>query len=416
MARKLLKIWLRYLAAKVLKKYCPRIVAITGSTGKTSTKEAILAVLRGADAASRIVGTRGNLNTEFGVTATIIDPRFIGTDVQGKIKLAWRDVWQLTWRAGQLLFRKLPYPKILVLELAADHPGDIKYFMNFIRPEVGVLTNIGDVHLEFYGSKSELVEEKSLVISHIKPRGLAVLNKDDDFSKLISRKTSARKVFVSTEVAADLWASDLGFGSAGVHFNAMSGQQIRGHIDLPVYGYQFIYAALMALAVGDHFHVAWEAMVKRLGKLTLPSSRFEVIKLGNLVVIDDTYNANPTSMIAALKSLARLGVNRRKIAVLGDMRELGSAHAKGHQSVGEYAAKVVDELWIVGEGGALIRQAALLAGLSPNRIREFFVSAIPLILQDNSIVLVKGSRAVGMGRIVELMKQYYHERHHQNHY
>jgi len=403
MARKFLKIWLCYLAKKILIKYYPRIVAITGSTGKTSTKEAILTVLRSQADDKQIVGTVGNLNTELGVAASIINPGFVGTTVKGKVKLSIKDVWRLTQQALKILLIKMPYPKILVLELAADRPGDIRYFMSFIRPEVGILTNIGDVHLEFFGSKAELVEEKGLIMKHILPKGIAILNQDDDFSKLISRKTNSKKIFISAEKQADWWASDIGFGSSGIHFNAIAGNKIT-QIDLPVFGYQFVYAALIALAVGEYLHIPREVMAKRLNQYILPKGRFEVIKIGETIVIDDTYNANPTSMLAALKSLARLGVNRRKIAILGDMRELGSAYTKSHQNVGEYAAKVLDQLWVVGEGGALIKEAALKAGLPQGQARDFNPDAINIILQDNSIVLVKGSRAVKMDKIIELFK------------
>jgi len=412
MARKLLKIWLKYLAAKILQKYKPRIVAITGSTGKTSTKEAILTVLRSGND-PRVAGTKGNLNTEFGVTANIIDPEFVGTDAGVKVRLTFKDVWRLTWCTYRLLVKHLPYPKILVLELAADRPGDIKYFMDFMQPEVGLITNIGDVHLEFFGSKSELVEEKSLVIAHVQPKGLAILNQDDDFSKLISRKTTAKKVFISAESPADWYASDIGFGGQGIHFVAIAGKRTV-QIDLPVFGYQFVYAALLALAVGDHFRLSPEVMAKRLSSYKAPPRRFEIIKLGTAIVIDDTYNANPTSVLAALRSLARVGVNRRKIAILGDMLELGSAHERGHRSVGEYAAKVVDQLWVVGEGGALIKEYAIKGGLPLGQARDFKEDAISTILQDNSVVLVKGSQSVGMDKIVELMKKYFHERSHQD--
>ncbi|MFH0912504.1 MAG: Mur ligase family protein [Patescibacteria group bacterium] len=408
MARRFLKTWFRYWAAKILAKYHPRIVAITGSTGKTSTKEAILVVLRGQKEDSHIAATRGNLNTEFGVTATIIDPDFVGTEIDGRVKITWQDVGRLTWLAIQKLVRKCSYPQIFILELAADRPGDISYFMKFIVPEVGVLTNIGDVHLEFFGSKSELVEEKSLVIANVKRKGLAILNKDDDFSKLISRKTSAKKVFISAEGEGDVWASDIGFGSGGIHFSARADNHVT-QIDLPVYGYQFVYAALTALTVGHYFGVPWDTMAKRLSRYTLPKSRFEVIRLAGIIVIDDTYNANPTSVTAALRSLARLGANRRKVAILGEMRELGSAHDKGHRSVGEYAAKTVDQLWVVGKGGALIKEAAVQAGLPPGQARDFSPDAISTILQDNSIVLVKGSRALRMDKIVDLFKDHLNE-------
>ncbi|HAR54782.1 TPA: hypothetical protein DCR79_00610 [Patescibacteria group bacterium] len=409
MIRQLLKNWLRFLARQVLKKYRPRIVAITGSTGKTSTKEAILAVLKKLPNDDRVAGTQGNLNTEFGVTATIIQPGFVGTASGRDVKLTLKNVLQLTWYTVKSIFIQLPYPKILVLELAADRPHDIQYFMSFITPEVSVLTNIGDVHLEFFGSKAELIEEKSLIVSHVHPRGIAILNKEDEFSKLISRKTNAKKVLISAEDKTDFYARDIAFGGAGVHFNLVSGNQIV-QVDLPVFGYQFIYAALFAIAVGDYFGVTKHVAAQRLKSLTLPKSRFEIIRLGGVILVDDTYNANPTSMVAALRSLARLGVNRKKIAILGDMRELGSAHQKGHQTVGECVAKVVDQLWVVGEGGQLIKTAALNAGLAQEKAREFSPDAILSILQDNGIVLIKGSKAVKMDKIVELIKAKFYER------
>lgn len=409
MTRKILKNWLRLLASRVLKKYHPRIVAITGSTGKTSTKEAILIVLKKSSEDVRVVGTQGNLNTEFGVTATIIQPGFTGTESGRDVKLTVKDLWRLTLYAIKSLLVEVNYPKVLVLELAADRPGDIKYFMSFIKPEISVLTNIGDVHLEFFGSKSELVEEKSLIVSNVMSNGAIILNKEDDFSKLISRKTTAKKILVSAESEADVYARDIAFGGKGMHFTLINHNQVV-QVDLPVFGYQFIYSALFAIAVGDCFGIAKNVAAQRLKGLVLPKSRFEIIKLGTMVIVDDTYNANPTSTVAALKSLARIGVNRKKIAILGDMRELGSAHQKGHQTVGECAARVVDQLYVVGEGGQLIKTAAIESGLPTDQANDFSESVISAILQDNGVVLVKGSKSVKMDKIVELIKDKFYER------
>lgn len=409
MTRKILKNWLRLLASRILKKYHPRIVAITGSTGKTSTKEAILVVLKKSSEDNRVIGTQGNLNTEFGVTATIIRPGFTGTESGRDVKLTIKDLWRLTLYAIKSLLVKVNYPRVLVLELAADRPNDIKYFMSFIAPEVSVLTNIGDVHLEFFGSKSELVEEKSLIVAKVKPKGLVVLNKEDDFSKLISHKTTAKKILVSTESEANIYAQDIAFGGKGMHFTLINNNQVV-QVDLPVFGYQFIYSALFAIAVADYFGIAKNVAAQRLKGLILPKSRFEIIKLGDTVVVDDTYNANPTSTVAALKSLARIGVNRKKIAILGDMRELGSAHQKGHQTVGECAARVVDRLYVVGEGGRLIKAAAIESGLPVDRANDFSLDDISAILQDNGVVLVKGSKSVKMDKIVELIKDKFYER------
>lgn len=416
--KKLLKNWLknylRWLATKILKKYQPRIIAITGSTGKTTTKEAIFLVLSKASSlrGKWVARTAGNLNTEFGIPASIIDPNFLGTPVGDKVRLSWRDVFNLTKQANKLITKSEPYPDILVLELGADKPGDIAHFMTFIHPEVGILTNIGDVHLEFFGTKAGLVEEKRKLILEILPTGLAVLNKDDEFTNLIVRNLAMKVVMVSTKVDADYRATNIGLSSSGIRFDAMHLGELLP-IVMPVYGKQFAYTALMALAVADYFGVPLGEAGQTLAQLKFSAGRFEKVDLHNLTLIDDTYNANPTSMISALESLTSLGMARRKVAILGDMRELGTAYEKGHRDVGAVVAKTVDFLISIGSGGELIRQSAVQSGLFASKTVGFgeindkiqIRSAILPYLRDNDIVLVKGSRAVHLDKIAEVIKE-----------
>ncbi len=410
MLRKFLKNWLRILASKILIKYRPRIVAITGSTGKTTTKDAVFEVLKKVDEQSRglVAKTQGNLNTEFGVTASIIDPSFTGTNLEGKTRLSIKDTVNLTIKASRLLLGNLFYPQILVLELAADRPGDIQYFMEFITPEIGILTNIGDVHLEFFPTKADLVNEKKSLIANISIDGLAILNADDEFSNLVSKSTTAKKVFIGIERKADYTAHDIGLSHSGIHFTVShDNKSIKAM--MPVYGQQFVYAALTAFAVADYFGISIDEISKKLNNFKSAPGRFERINLNQLILIDDTYNANPTSMLAALKSLARLDAQRRKVAILGDMRELGSAYQESHQRVGQAAANSVDLLMIIGEGGELIKQSAIEAGFPAEQAISLDISSardvISTHLRDNDTVLVKGSRAVGMDKIVDLIKQ-----------
>lgn len=409
-----LKNYLRILAAAVLKKYQPRIIAITGSTGKTTTKEAIFTAIAGSDnwRNKLIAKTTGNLNTEFGIPASIIDPSFVGTPVGDKMRLSTNDVWKLTGRAFKLLFTKADYPELWILELGADKPGDITHFMSFIQPEVGILTNIGDVHLEFFGSKANLVEEKRKLITGIKPGGLAILNKDDEFTNLIARNLPAKVIFISAKTEADFRATDIALSGSGIRFYLAHADKSLP-VAMPVYGRQFVYAGLSALAVADYLGVPLAAAVHSLSKLKLPSARFEKIELGKLTLIDDTYNANPTSMAGALESLASLGLGKRKVAILGDMRELGSAYEKGHQEVGRIVAKTADFLISIGAGGELIRQTAILSGMPASHTVGFAEAAdqsqeiLLNYLRDNDIVLVKGSRAVHLDKIANLIKEKY---------
>jgi len=407
MLKQVLKIWLWWLAARVLAKYQPRIVAITGSTGKTSTKDAIFLALfhNLRDRGVEVACTLGNLNTEFGVAATIIDPTFMGTAVGDKTKLTIKDVGRLTKSAINKLFKRLAYPQILVLELAADRPGDIAYFMKWFNPEIGVLTNIGDVHLEFFGSKSDLAGEKGRLIAGVKPNGLAILNRDDELTNVIAQKTTARKIFVGLSGGADAVATNIALSGSGLHFD-LNYRGKTAQINMPVYGEQFVYSALVAVVVAEYFGVEPADTAQALTSYHSAAGRFERFELKNLTLIDDTYNANPTSMMAALQSLSRLAGGKRKVAVLGDMRELGAAHDKGHREVGETAAKTLDLLITVGEGGGLIGAAAIAAGLPAIQVVSIGGRDEVLAhLRDNDMVLVKGSRAVHLDEIASLIKE-----------
>lgn len=409
-----LKNYLKWLASKILHKYKPRIVAITGSTGKTTTKEAIFLVLsRASNLQGKFIAkTAGNLNTEFGIPASIIDPNFLGTPVGDKVRLNLRDVFKLTGQALKLMAQSEKYPEILILELGADKPGDIAHFMTFIHPEVGILTNIGDVHLEFFDTKASLVGEKRKLVTGTLTSGLVILNKDDEFSNLIICNLSTKTVTVSTKVDANYRATNIGLSSSGIRLDVMHNGELLP-ITMPVYGKQFAYTALFALAVADYFEVPFNEAGQILAQLKLSAGRFEKIDFNNLTLIDDTYNANPTSMISALESLASLGIARRKVAILGDMRELGSAYEKGHRDVGLVAAKTVDFLISVGSGGELIRQHAIKSGLVASKTVGFgeisdktqIRSAILPYLRDNDLVLIKGSRAVHLDKIVEVVKE-----------
>lgn len=411
MLNKILKIWLRFWATRVLHKYNPRIVAITGSTGKTTTKDAIYAILQNKndDGKELVAKTQGNLNTEFGVPINIIDPNFVGSakDKYDKIFLTIKDVWQISLRAIKLVLFSQFYPKILILELGLEKPGDITYFMKFIVPEVGILTNIGDVHLKYFNSKADLVKEKQNLIFKVKPSGLAILNKDDQFSNMMTKNVLAKKVFISKMTDADYKASDIGVSNSGLHF-LVSAPNGFVKISLPVYGQHFVYVVLTALAVGDYFGMSYQEIANKLVNFKTEKARFERFDFNSFTLIDDTYNANPDSVKSALISLAKLGGQRRKVAILGDMKELGTAYQKGHQQVGILAAKTLDLLLVIGEGGKLIKDTAVNSGLDANKAIELDIKKVKDVifdyLRDNDIVLVKGSRVMEMDKIVDIIK------------
>jgi UDP-N-acetylmuramoyl-tripeptide--D-alanyl-D-alanine ligase len=350
-----------------------KVIGITGSVGKSTTKEVIAEVL---EQRFRTLKSPGNMNNEIGLPLTIL-------------------------RIG-------PGYQRVVLEMGFYVPGEIAFLCDIALPEIGVVTNIGTVHAERAGSQEDIFQGKSELVRSLPANGVAILNKDDPWVCKMADLTIARVFFYGLDPSSDLWADELeGLGLEGIRFRIHYQKEIL-HVHVPMIGQHSVHTALRAAAVGLANGLTWQEILDGLNQghnqLRLMAVRTEI----GALLLDDTYNASPESMLAALNLLAELGGH--KVAVLGDMLELGPYEKQGHEMIGVRAAEVADILVTVGMRGHMIATAARKAGLEARKIAEFenqdeATIHLRKFLTKEDVVLVKGSHGIRMDRIVAALEE-----------
>lgn len=412
MLKKAIQNILRSLATKVIRRHRPRIIAITGSVGKTSTKEAIFTVV------SEKLHVRRNIknyNNELGVPLTVLGEESGGSNPLRWLGIIWRG-WRLSMKPSK------SYPSVLVLEMGADHPGDISYLVKIAPPTIGVITSVGPVHLEYFHKIEKVAHEKSEIIRSLPASGYAVLNADDDLIVPMRELTGAKVITYGFGESADVRAHDVNMDIESGDTGTM---QIKGlrfkvtyrgsvfPVQLPgAVGRHQVYPVLAAMAVGSVLGYNAVEMTQRLERYRSPAGRMKIIPgIKQTTLIDDSYNSSPAAAKAALNTLRDLPVTGKKYAVLGDMAELGHYTEPGHREVGDRVVSCVDYLVTVGERARIISAAAMTAGFSHDQIYNFddALSAGQFLqdrIQPGDALLVKGSQVVRMERIVkELMAQ-----------
>jgi UDP-N-acetylmuramyl pentapeptide synthase len=352
--RKLIQYALRLFSIAILKKYRPKVVSITGSVGKSSAKEAVFLVLD-CTYPGKVRANERNLNTEIGVPITIIG---------GKEAKNSNILWLLNFlkAVSIILIKDKNYPEILVLEMAADRPGDIKYLTSFAYPDIAVVTAIGEmpVHLEFFPERDAYVGEKANIIKSLKPGGTAVLNYDDlSVREFRDRVPSGRsRIYYGFQEGADVRISDFSYNipasceeieKSGMEFNVeYFGESTSSKITKTL-GIPPLYAVMAGIAVGTAFGIKIEDSAKSLEKFSVPKNRLEILKgVKNTIIINDSYNSSPVACEAALDLLSKFK-KQRKIAVLGSMRELGKNTEEAHRMIGKKSSKISDIVFLVGD-------------------------------------------------------------------
>jgi UDP-N-acetylmuramoyl-tripeptide--D-alanyl-D-alanine ligase len=358
---------LQQLAAYWRGKHTPRVVGVTGSIGKTTTKEMIGGVLCQR---FRTLKSKGNYNSEIGLPLTLL-------------KLE-------------------PSHQRVVLEMGMYDLGEIAELAAIARPHVGVITNVGPSHLERLGTIERIAQAKTELAEALPDDGVAILNGDDPWVRQMAAKTDAQVFCYGLDETCDLWADHIeSQGLEGIRFRFHHGPETI-HAKVPMLGRHSVHTALAAAAVGLVEGQSWEEIIDGLrGAAQL---RLVVVPgLRGAIILDDTYNASPTSTIAALNLLEEL--DGRKIAVLGDMLELGAYEEEGHRKVGRRALDVVAVLITVGERGRLIAEAALAWGMEAEKViiaedNDSAIACLREIVAPGDIILVKGSRGMKMEEIV----------------
>ena len=419
----MLKKILRKLARLMIWRYRPAIIGVTGSAGKTSTKLAIKAVL---ERDRRVRASFGNLNSDLGVPLTILGnwraeefalvsratPR--GTKKIQKAAFWIKVIFSSAWRI--LFARPGDYPEILILEYGADRPGDIKYLLSIARPNMSIITAIGDipVHVEYYGGPDEVAREKGRLIEYLPVGGFAILNGDDAVVMNLQSRTRARVMTFGfdkgVEVRISRFENKLKDGQpSGISFKLEYGSAVVPVRIDNVFGRAHAYAAGAAAAVGLAFGMHLVTISEALARYAPPESRMQLLPgIKYTSIIDDSYNASVIAMRSALETLAVLPA-KRKVAVLGDMLEIGKYTPEAHEAVGRMAAKDADVLFTVGARAKFIAEAARGVGMKRAVIFSFdtvdeAIKPIKDFIKKGDLILVKGSHSIGLNKIVEEIK------------
>jgi UDP-N-acetylmuramoyl-tripeptide--D-alanyl-D-alanine ligase len=351
-----------------------RVIGVTGSVGKSTTKELIAEVL---SQRFRTLKNSGNMNNEIGLPLTLL-------------------------RLGGGHQRA-------VLEMGFYVPGEIALLCDLALPEIGVITNVGTVHAERAGSQEVIARGKAELVEALPPapRGVAILNYDDPWVRGMAQKTSARIFYYGMDPAADLWADEVeGMGLEGITFRLHYRNEVL-HLRVPLIGAHSVHTALRAAAVGIVEGLTWGEIIQGLRQSTTQLRLVAVRTNNGALILDDSYNASPESTLAALNLLNELEGHR--IAVLGEMLELGPYERQGHEVVGGRAAEVADRLIAVGERAKIIVDSARKGGMNSKNITwvEDVPEVIDLLnaeLKEGDVVLIKGSHGLRMDRIVAALE------------
>ena len=427
---KILKIKLRWLAKLIIWKFNPDIIAITGSVGKTSAKEAIYAVLQNR---KHVRKSSGNLNNELGMPLTILKdfsdeelkivsrlPAQAGGYPAGKDKIKKMFFWlkAIFFALFKFLFSgKSSYPEILILEYGADRPGDIKYLLEIAKPKIAVISAIGEtpVHIEFYESSQAVAKEKSKLLENLFTSNFALLNFDDEMAMGMKEKTRAKIMTFGFNEGADVKITNFENKFENNEVTGISFKIEYAGSFVPislknVFGKSHAYAAAIGAAVGIIYNMNIVGIAESLSINYKPAKRRMNLILGmkNTHIIDDSYNASPLSMKQALETLRDLKIEN-KIAILGDMLELGEYSQKAHEEIGRLAAEGVDFLITVGQNGKIIALAAEKSGLPKEKILSFnkaeeAIKPVKKIIKNQDLILIKASRGIGLDKVVDSLK------------
>jgi UDP-N-acetylmuramoyl-tripeptide--D-alanyl-D-alanine ligase len=396
---------LNILAKKMLAKYKPAVIGITGSVGKSSAKKAIYEILKRKHS---VYCDRGCYGTDISIPLAIIGMESGGRSIGKWMRIIFKTITRLLKKNG--------YPDVIILEMGVNRPNDMKKMLATIKPEIGIITSIGEFpsHMEYFKDAKHIAREKFLLVRSLGKKDLAILNTDDEFIKELSENIKANIITYGFGENADIKAEEILLGnkkfrtedgSLGMRYKiSYKGTTIPFRLPYAL-GRGQIYSALSAVAIGIHFGFNLVEMSEILSSYQPLAGRMKMIKgINESLIIDDTFNSNPNSALSALETIEKLEAPR-KIAVLGDMLELGEQCEAGHREVGKAIPRSIDFLFTYGAKSKIIGKQAQKSGMREEDIFYFEDRGeLTELLKNNihagDVILVKGSRAMHMEKIV----------------
>lgn len=384
-------------AKLVLIRYKPKIIAVTGSVGKTTTKDAIYAALSGL---IHVRKSEKSFNSELGVPLSIL-----GLPNGWNNPLRWLE--NIVLGFWILLFPHT-YPEVLVLEVGTDRPGDIASVTKWLKPDIAVLTRLPiiPVHVEFFESVEHVIQEKLNLVRALKQNGVLVGNRDDERVSLTLKEYNGVSFGYGFNEEADVRVVSMVYGTDGATGTISIDGEVK-KVSFPnIISDSQLTAAVAALAVSKNFEVSIDSVLENLKNFRTPPGRLSLIEgKHGVVIIDDTYNASPEAADSALTLLKNFKMKGRRVAILGDMLELGKFTEEAHTTVGEHAARVADVIVTVGIRAKLIAESAYMHGVNPKNVFEFTdskacVKEITSIVEEGDLILIKGSQGVRLERVV----------------
>ncbi len=390
-------------AAILLKRRKPMIIAVTGSVGKTSTKDAIYAAIK-----NQVYARKSHLsyNSDIGVSLTILG-----------LQNAWNNpfLWLVNIVEGFFIaLFSTDYPAVLILEMGIDRPGDMEKLVSWIKPDIVVLTRLPDVpvHVEYFSSPAAVAEEKMKLVGALKADGVFIFNNDDKAIQASLAGILQRQVGFGRYLETDFTASDDKVvyhddQPVGIEFRLKHLGDSSKVLIKDIVGSQNVYSCTAALAVANELNVPLADAIESLKTFKTPNGRMKIIKgIKSSVIIDDTYNSSPVAVEQAFEAIKELSYAKRKILVLGDMLELGKFSSDEHKRIGTLVPRVANVLFTVGIRARQIAEGAQVAGMSERNIYQYDDVAqvgreLQNFIQPGDVILVKASQGIRAEKIVE---------------